>query len=519
MSSPSDAETLEPEAVEDSAPAPSNRRRFFAVGASAVAALAASGGLNAQGRLRGKPLPPTNLPGARPDPSTDWKDPVLRLVRRITMGIEPGEVALARQLGYTGYLEYQLNADAIDDSNMDGMVATRMPLLSQTSAALRTADGGEVYSQLADAALFRAAFSKRQLKERMVEFWTDHFNILYDKVGYLKAADDRDVIRANALGKFPDMLRASAQSAAMLGYLDQNTSRKPTPNQNYAREIMELHTLGVDNGYTQNDVAQLSRILTGWTYDGNGVFSFNRSFHDFQSKTFLNTNFPAMLSTATAAQMKAEGDLAITMLVESPNTAKFIAWKMSKWLLAYDPPTAVVDAAKAAYLATGGDIKAMIRVILTGKNLMAAPAKFKRPFHLAASSLRGMGAEVTNIRGTRQRLDTMDMPLFYWEQPDGFPDKIYWWSGTATQRWNWANFISTQNSATTVRINTTANFRAPLDTADGVVNQIGVRMFGGEIPQALKVSLVSYLRGGTYNDARIRETIALAASAHQYQWY
>ena len=119
--------------------------------------------------------------------------------------------------------------------------------------------------------LHRAAFSKRQLKERMVEFWTDHFNILYDKVQTLKVIDDRDVIRAHALGKFPDMLRASAESAAMLLYLDQNSSRKPTPNQNYAREIMELHTVGVDGGYTQDDVAQLSRILTGWSYNNQFV--------------------------------------------------------------------------------------------------------------------------------------------------------------------------------------------------------------------------------------------------------
>lgn len=524
MSSQTDAEMLEPEVVQDSEnPAPS-RRRFFAVGASAVAAIASTSAtatsLTAQSnKLRGKPLPPKSLPGARPDASTDWKDPLLRLVRRVTMGLEPAEIARARALGFQGYLEYQLNFAAIDDSAVDAVIAEKMPLLAMTSTALRTEDGGEVYNQLADAAFFRAAFSRRQLKERMVEFWTDHFNILYDKVGFLKAADDRDVIRQHALGKFPDMLRASAESAAMLGYLDQNTSRKPTPNQNYAREIMELHTLGVNGGYTQDDVAQLSRILTGWSYNANGVFTYNRGFHDFTAKTFLGESYPAMLSTATAPQMKAEGDRAITKLVEHPKTAEFIATKMTRWLLAYDAPAAVVDAAKAAYLATGGDIKAMIRVILTGKNLMAAPAKFKRPFHLAVSSVRGMAAEVVNIRSTRQQLNNMDMPPFYWEQPDGFPDKVYWWSGLATQRWNWATYISTQNSATNVRVNTSANFRVPMDTADGVVNQINQRMFGGEMPSSLRSALAVYLRGGTYNDARIRETIGLAASAHQFQWY
>ncbi|MEQ1692568.1 MAG: DUF1800 domain-containing protein [Gemmatimonas sp.] len=528
MSTIPDAALLEEDTtgdVEGSAePTVPSRRRFFAIGASAVATMAASAAIDAQtGRPRGKPVNKPLPVGTRPDPSVDWKDPVLRLVRRITMGLEPAEVALARQKGFAGYLNYQLNFAAIDDSAVEATVAARYPLLAQSSATLRTADGGEVYNQLADAAVLRAAFSKRQLKERMVEFWTDHFNVLYDKIGYLKAADDRDVIRLHALGKFPDMLRASAESAAMLGYLDQANSRKPTPNQNYAREIMELHTLGVDNGYTQNDVAQLSRILTGWSYNANGVFAFNRGFHDFTAKTFMGVNYPAMLSTATAAQMKSEGDAAITFLLNHPNTALYIAGKMARWLLSYSPPQSVIDATAATYTATGGDIKAMIRTIMTGANLMASPAKYKRPFHLLASSLRGMAAEVVNIRPTRQRIDLMDMPPYYWEQPDGYPDRVNWWSGLATQRWNWATYISQRNSATDVRVNTVVNFASSgtpaAINADQVVYQINVRLFGGEMPVSLKTSLLTYLRAGTINDTRVRETIALAASCHQFQWY
>ncbi len=520
-----DAEMREQDSTEvtaATAPVPS-RRRFFALGATAVVAAAAgANAVDAQlGLSRGKPVKKQAPVGTRPDASVQWRDPVLRLVRRITMGLEPGEVALARQLGYAGYLEYQLNAAAIDDTACDQMLATRMPLLAQPWAQLRASDGGEIYNQLADAALYRAAFSKRQLKERMVEFWTDHFNIrYYDDVQYRKAVDDRDVIRAHALGKFPDMLRASAHSPAMLLYLNQNSSRKPTPNQNYAREIMELHTVGVDGGYTQNDVAQLSRILTGWTFtDSTGVFSFNRNFHDFTAKTFLNTEFPAMPSNANAATMKSEGDLAITMLLNHPSTARYIALKMAGWLLTHTPSTAVVDAAAATYTATGGDIKAIIRTILTGKNLMAAPAKYKRPFHLAASTLRGMGAEVANIRTARQRLSNMSMAPFEWEQPDGYPDRISWWSGLATQRFNWATYIAGQDSTANVRVNVTTKYRAPVNTPDGVLDQINQRMFGGEMPASLRVSLNTYLRAGTFNDARVRETLALAASSQEYQWY
>jgi len=111
------------------------------------------------------------------------------------------------------------------------------------------------------------------------------------------------------------------------------------------------------------------------------------------------------------------------------------------------------------------------------------------------------------------------MPPFYWEQPDGFPDRVNWWSGLVVQRWNWANYIATQNSGTNVRVNSVANFRTPQDNADGVVNQINVRMFGNEMPASLRTSLLTYLRGGTYNDTRVRETLALAASSQQFQWY
>ncbi len=501
-------------------PLPS-RRRFFALGASAVA-VAGAQVLHAQpGRTRGKPLPKQPPVGTNPDPSASWQDPVLRLVRRITMGLERDEITLARQLGYAGYLEYQLNADAIDDSAVETEVATKMPLLSQDTPQLRTADFNLMYNQLSDAALYRAAFSKRQLKERMVEFWTDHFNILYDKVSHYKLVDDRVVIRQHAMGKFPDMLRASAHSPAMLLYLDQNTSRKPTPNQNYAREIMELHTLGVEGDpYSQEDVAQLSRIFTGWSFNGTtGVFTFNKNNHDFTAKTFLNTAFPAMPSNAPAATMQAEGELAITMLLEQPATARFIARKMAAWLLAYEPPAAVVDATAAVFTATGGDIKAMIRTILTGKNLMASPAKFKRPFHLAASSLRGLAAEVTDIRPARQRLSTMSMDPFYWEQPDGYPDRVSWWSGLATQRWNWGTYIANRNSTANVVVNVTTKFRAPVNSPDGVLDQINQRMFGGEMPSSLRASLSTYLRAGTFNDTRVRETLALATSSQEFQWY
>jgi len=512
----------QPEPVSEIAPPDarrSSRRRFFALGASAAAGLAAAQTLEAQRpKSRGSSPFPTGRPAnTAADPSAAWSDPVLRLVRRITMGMNPEEVALARRLGYAGYLDYQLRASAIDDTAIESIVASRLPMTQMPLAMLAMQDGNEINSQLADATWYRAAFSKAQLRERMVDFWTDHFTVSLNKVGYLKLIDDRDVIRANALGTFPELLRATSQSAAMLRYLDQNLSRTPTPNQNYAREIMELHTLGVDGGYSQTDVAELSRILTGWTVVGAGTFAFNRNFHDRNAKMFLGRVFPAMPATATDVQMKAEGDAAIQMLVAHPSTAAYLSLKMARWLLAYEPPQAVVDATAATYMSTGGDIKAMIRTILSGKNLMASPAKYKRPFHLAISAMRGMNAQVVNIRQARQRADQMGMPVFMWEQPNGYPDRVDWWSGLVIARWSYMQYLSTQVSTTTTRVDSTP-FRVS-DTADGVVAQIATRLFGGEISPALRSQLLTYLRGGAYSDARVRETISLAVSAQEYQWF
>jgi uncharacterized protein (DUF1800 family) len=496
-----------------------SRRRFFALGASAAVGLATATTAQAQRpKSRGaSPFPTTAPVGVGDDPSIAWRDPVLRLVRRVTMGVSPEEVTLARRLGYAGYLDYQLRASELDDSAIEAIIAARLPMTQMPPATLATQDGNEVANQLADAAWYRAAFSKAQLRERMVEFWTDHFTISLNKVGYLKLVDDREVIRPNALGTFPALLRATAQSGAMLVYLDQNRSRTPTPNQNYAREIMELHTLGVDGGYSQTDVAELSRMLTGWTTTGPGTFAFNRNFHDRNAKTFMGRAFPAMLATASDAQMKGEGDAAIQMLIEHPSTAAYVSLKMARWLLAYEPPQAVVDATAATYRATGGDIKAMIRTILSGQNLMAAPAKYKRPFHLAISAMRGMSATVVNIRSARQRADQMGMPVFMWEQPNGYPDRVDWWSGLVISRWSYMQYLSTQTSATTTRVDSVP-FRVP-DNADGVVAQITARMFGGEISPTLRTQLLTYLRGGTYSDARVRETISLAGAAQEYQWF
>jgi hypothetical protein len=162
----------------------------------------------------------------------------------------------------------------------------------------------------------------------------------------------------------------------------------------------------------------------------------------------------------------------------------------------------------------------MVRVILASSALAAAPAKYKRPFHLAISALRGLGmdaATVANIRAVRTTADSMGMPLFRWEQPNGYPDDVDWWSGLVMTRWAYVQYLAGLTSTTVARTDT-ARFRMP-DTPDGVVAQIGARLYGGELPARLRTQLMGYLRGGTYSDTRVRETLALALGAQEFQWY
>jgi uncharacterized protein (DUF1800 family) len=418
-------------------------------------------------------------------------------------------------LGFAKYLEYQLSYRAIDDSSSEAFVARTYPTLAMNGTQLSSSDVTMVQTQLQEATLYRGAFSQRQLYQRMVEFWSDHFTIYIAKVGYLKTLDDRDVIRKYALTNFPLLLKASAHSPAMLAYLDNTQSRGRTPNQNYARELMELHTMGSEGGYTQQDVAEVSRCLTGWTIAGRGQFNFDATGHDFTAKTVLGTTIPAMAASAGLAG-KSDGDTVLNMLIAHPSTARFIGTKMLHWLLRPDPTQAQIDAVAATYMRTGGDIPSMIRTILTPTNVMAAPAKHKRPYHFGVSALRALGPSVTSMANVRRQLDVCGMPLFLWETPDGWSDKMEFWAGLVVPRWNFASYLANTNAAD-IAVDVTALTR--LGTADLVATEIGRMVYAGEMSQRTKDELVAYLTPAPTSAARIRETLALALSASSFQWY
>ncbi len=442
-----------------------------------------------------------------------------KLVRRVTWGFTQEEYSLAQQLGYDGYLEYHLNAPAIDDSAMDARLVAYTTLTMQ-QYQLYPLPAGQVVNELSEAMILRATLSKRQLFERLVEFWTDHFNIdILDNQGrYLKTVDDRNVIRAHALGTFPTMLRASAQSPCMLAYLNNDTNIASSPNENYARELMELHTLSVTGPYTQQDVVAVARCLTGWSLfrvaagTNAGLFQFNSAQHDNGSKTVLGQLIPA----GGGLQ---DGFTVLDILAVHPATASFIATKLTKRFLGEDVAASIIASVTATYLATGGDIKAMMRTILSPNNLFTdSGPRYKRPQHQAISAMRALGTPITSTQSLRQNHFAASGHVpFAWGPPDGYPDYLAHWQGLILPRWNFGASLAINGiGGLTFDV---ATFFAGLSTATQMVDKINTVLFGGEMLANERAALISYLSVNAADTTRRRDTVGLAIGCPSFQWY
>ncbi len=320
----------------------------------------------------------------------------VRLLDRITFGLTEAEMQRIAFMGYDGYLEYQLNPAAIDDSGLDARLANYTTLNMEPYQLY--SQGTLPLNELTQATILRSVLSNRQLYQRMVEFWTDHFNIDIKKEDcqYIKTVDDREVIRQYAMATFPQLLSASAHSGAMMVYLDNSMSSGTNPNQNYARELMELHTLGSGGGgYTQTDVQEVARCLTGWGIAGSqqgnlhGRFYYNAARHDTGTKVVLGNTI------VNGGQQ--DGETVLQILSSHPACAQFIATKLCKFFWGYQPPQSLIDAVTQSYIGTGGDIKSMLRVILNKQTLMQGGLKFKRPYHLVCNVMRTLNATNTSL--------------------------------------------------------------------------------------------------------------------------
>jgi uncharacterized protein (DUF1800 family) len=454
--------------------------------------------------------------------SKGWESALSRLVRRVTNGVTEDEMKLANKLGFYGYLNYHLSPAKIEDGQTDTWVGTNAPLLSGTPESLYNIDQRMVQDQLITANMYRAAFSKRQLQERLAEFWSDHFNISYNDVRYLKLVDDREVIRKHMLGKFPAMLTASAHSPAMLEYLDNTRNRRTTLNENYAREIMELHTVGANGGYSQADVRELARALTGWTLSGRGNFAFDPNGHDFGEKTVWGQKIAAM-PTSAGAQGKTDGDAMVVFLAKHPKTAEYVSFKMLRHFLQYQPSAAQIAAVAQVYTKTQGDIPSMVRAVLTPSNLLAATPKLQRPYTFVLGAMRATvnPAAVTKLNTLAFRyLPLLGQAMYAWEPPDGYPDRADYWAGGVLQRWNFATYITTTTS-TEANMDFARFWNATsvaANTPDTVADAISKHLFGGEMPDRLRAQVKTYLGAAAMSTARTREAIALALSSSTYNW-
>ncbi|HEX4595452.1 MAG TPA: DUF1800 domain-containing protein, partial [Bryobacteraceae bacterium] len=263
---------------------------------------------------------------------------------------------------------------------------------------------------LLESKLLRAIESNRQLAEELDDFWFNHFNVYYDKGSdrFLIPAYERDAIRPNVLGKFRDLLEATANSPAMLFYLDNFQSVRPDIdansknrkvkrglNENYGRELMELHTLGVNGGYTQHDVTEVARCFTGWTIQEprkGGAFFYDDKLHDKGEKVVLGHVIPAGGGIE-------DGEMVLDILATHPSTAKFISTELAQRFVADNPPQVLIDKMSKTFLDTGGDIRLVMKAMLDSKEFWsqgAYRAKVKTPFEMVASSVRALDGNVTD---------------------------------------------------------------------------------------------------------------------------
>jgi uncharacterized protein (DUF1800 family) len=324
-----------------------------------------------------------------------------------------------------------------------------------------------VFYDLAEAKLYRAIYSNRQLAEEMADFWFNHFNVFIDKGAdrFLIPSYEREAIRPNVLGHFRDLLEATASSPAMLFYLDNWQSvapglqRRPNGNrpqrglnENYARELMELHTLGVDGGYTQKDVTEVARCFTGWTIRNpqqGGDFYYNDRVHDKGEKIVLGVTIPA-------GGGKDDGEKVLDILAAHPSTAKFISTKLAQRFVADDPPPQLIEHMAQTFTETHGDIRDVMRTMLESKEFFSAGAfhsKVKTPLEMIASAVRTTDARVDYAFPMAQEIGKLGEPLYRKIEPTGYSTANAEWVSSASLlgRMNFALNL-TQNKVPGVKV-------------------------------------------------------------------
>jgi uncharacterized protein (DUF1800 family) len=438
---------------------------------------------------------PARATTALPASSLSEDQRIIHVLNRLGYGPRPGDLERVRQMGLAAYIDRQLDPGRVPDDRLDASLQV-FPTLTLTvpellqgypepdPKLLAKAQSGEMSEQeirqiaplerrpariaveLQAAKLTRAVLSERQLQEVMVDFWFNHFNVDARKgaVKWMIADYEHTAIRPHALGKFRDLLLATARHPAMLFYLDNWMSTKADLvvrtgpqrgrqmglNENYAREIMELHTLGVDGGYTQKDVIDVARAFTGWSIDRpreHGTSVFRLAAHDQGQKHILGHTLPP-------GGGEQDGVRVIEILARHPSTARFIATKLARRFVSDDPPPALVERAAKTFRDTEGDLRKVMVTIIASPEFFSAEAyraKIKSPLEIVASSVRALDGELAPpapAGGGRpgggfalaQQVGKLGEPLYQQQPPTGYPDVAEAWvnTGALLNRMNFA---------------------------------------------------------------------------------
>ena len=381
------------------------------------------------------------------------------ILERLSFGVTSAQTKLVNEIGIEAYIQSQLSPQLVPESAIVNDYLATFSSIHQQPIELQKQDiairkklrnsklsikqkkklrreigslNAQARDEAMDAHLVRAIYSNRQLQEVMVDFWFNHFNVYAEKGSVeLWLSDYENKIRTHALGNFRDLLIATAKHPAMLIYLDNRKNTDPNSpggkknqlglNENYARELMELHTLGVNAGYSQDDVIALARILTGWGIntrgnksDGQG-FSYYDNRHDQEDKLFLGQKI-------SANGMK-EGEQAIDILVKHPATAHFISYKLAQYFVADRPPNSLVDKLSQEFGETNGNIKLVLNALIHSEEFNSPEyykQKFKTPYQYVISLVRMGEIEQPNLKRVRGMLEQLSMPLYMCLAPTGY---------------------------------------------------------------------------------------------------
>jgi uncharacterized protein (DUF1800 family) len=507
------------------------------------------------GIIAGAGVPSGTARTAVPDHPDDRT--IIHVLNRIGYGPTPGDVERVRRIGLARYIDQQLAPEKLADTAMAsrlagfrtlqegsrqiaedyflpvlmarrharqsqgeladearGRAADRAPRTPGERAALM--QEREVLAELGAQKVLRAAYSERQLEAVMVDFWFNHFNVFAGKgpTRIYLTEYERDSIRPHVLGRFRQLLGATAESPAMLFYLDNWQSSAPQGartagrravrapaatgapamqrargiNENYARELMELHTLGVAGGYTQKDVQEVARAFTGWTITTprqGGSFRYEPRMHDDGEKVVLGHRFPA-------GGGRNDGERVLDILAAHPATARFVALKLARRFVADDPPATLVDRAASKFRDTGGDLREVVRTILTSPEFFAAAAyraKVKTPFEFITSAVRATGSDAGNARPLVQALRDLGMPAYYCQPPTGYADRAEAWvnAGALLNRMNFALSLTEGNLRGGHARSVHASAAAAEASADTLVRDV----LGGDISEPTRSTVAS----------------------------